>query len=943
MASSWGWSRRVAMACLFWACLPISAAAQSLIYVAGETTGPASVKAAHLTVINPGTGRVIKSLSLGQWTVPSGAPASSPSVVAMPDGSRVFVTVGPDLAIVDAANYNVQRVTLGGTLGELALSADGSRLYVAGDAPQALFVVDTATGVAIGAPMSLPERPRRLALTVDGTRLYVLGADNVYVVEMATRAIVATVGTRPSSVEILVHPDGTRLYVGSSTGTVDSPDGNSVTAYDTSTFTAIQTLILPDFRLFIGARIGAIGTMAILPSGSRLYVPLTSSGFRTLPPAFVRRELVHVVDAATLQIIATVAPIQSAPTSTSGIAAVAAADGTRVFVGASEGVSAINAATNAVSAAGPGVTDGDSMAVAAAPPCWFEVGPQQSSVRGGGGSVTLHVPAPAGCAWSAAVSGDWLLPSATSGTGPSTITLQVAASETPRFATVTIGAQTVRIDQVISRVVIDTPTNGAEITLPFDISGWTIEQDAKVPPGADSGVDRAHMYDYPPTGPPIFLGINATNLERADVAAAFGARFLRSGFARRIGRLSPGAHTLVVYSRSSTDGQFTGAAVDVVVKRQPQIYLDAPGNGATVSQPFRLSGWAADMTVPSGSGVDRVRVYALRPDGTRIDFGDAASGLNRPDVAAYFDQGPLTPGFDMNVSGLPPGIYTVVAEARYTATGQFERSAAVQVTIAGTVPFGFVDTPSAGASVAGAVTVTGWALSEAGVVRVAVYRDPAGAEIRPVWIGDASFVEGARPDVATAYPTLPGNTRAGWGLSVLTNLLPNAGNGPITFHTYALDANGNSTLLGSRTVMGVNQASVLPFGTLDTPGQGEPVAGTITVFGWVLTPGPNVIATDGSTIDVLVDGIVVGHPTYNQCRGTNGTNLPAPGACNDDIATAFGLRYRNIAEGSGAIGSFELDTMTLTNGIHTLEWRVTDSAGNVQGIGSRYFYVQNGG
>ncbi|MGI8619780.1 MAG: hypothetical protein ACR2L6_11955, partial [Gemmatimonadaceae bacterium] len=203
-------------------------------------------------------------------------------------------------------------------------------------------------------------------------------------------------------------------------------------------------------------------------------------------------------------------------------------------------------------------------------------------------------------------------------------------------------------------------------------------------------------------------------------------------------------------------------------------------------------------------------------------------------------------------------------------------------------------------------------------------------------------VEGARPDVAAAFPGYPQNTRAGWGLAVLTNMLPNGGNGPITFHAYAYDTNNTVRLLGSRTVTGANQSSVLPFGTLDTPGQGATVSGTLTIFGWALTPGPNIIPTGGSTIQVIVDNIVVGQPTYNQCRGSNGTNFPSPGTCNDDIATAFGLSYRNIAEGSGAIGSFALDTTTLANGIHTLEWRVTDSAGNAQGIGSRYFYVRNG-
>ena len=37
-----------------------------------------------------------------------------------------------------------------------------------------------------------------------------------------------------------------------------------------------------------------------------------------------------------------------------------------------------------------------------------------------------------------------------------------------------------------------------------------------------------------------------------------------------------------------------------------------------------------------------------------------------------------------------------------------------------------------------------------------------------------------------------------------------------------------------------------------------------------------------------------------------------------------------------------LDTTTLSNGLHTIAWVVTDSAGQTSGIGSRFFRVQNG-
>ena len=37
-----------------------------------------------------------------------------------------------------------------------------------------------------------------------------------------------------------------------------------------------------------------------------------------------------------------------------------------------------------------------------------------------------------------------------------------------------------------------------------------------------------------------------------------------------------------------------------------------------------------------------------------------------------------------------------------------------------------------------------------------------------------------------------------------------------------------------------------------------------------------------------------------------------------------------------------IDTTTLTNGLHTISWTVTDNLGITEGIGSRFFTVSNG-
>ena len=241
-------------------------------------------------------------------------------------------------------------------------------------------------------------------------------------------------------------------------------------------------------------------------------------------------------------------------------------------------------------------------------------------------------------------------------------------------------------------------------------------------------------------------------------------------------------------------------------------------------------------------------------------------------------------------------------------------------------PFGVVDTPTNGlANVTGALAVTGWALDDVGVQSLEIWRDPvAGEPAGEVFVGHAAFSEGARPDVAAAYPTVPGNTRAGWGYMLLTNMLPNAGNGTYTLHVRALDSDGHQTALGSRTLSCTNAAATKPFGTLDTPAQGGTASGSaFVVFGWALTPQPGTIPTNGSTIWVFVDGVPVGHPVYNQYRS--------------DIATLF-PGYANTA---GAVGHFTLDTTTLANGVHTIAWSVTDDLGRTEGLGSRYFLVDN--
>jgi hypothetical protein len=260
---------------------------------------------------------------------------------------------------------------------------------------------------------------------------------------------------------------------------------------------------------------------------------------------------------------------------------------------------------------------------------------------------------------------------------------------------------------------------------------------------------------------------------------------------------------------------------------------------------------------------------------------------------------------------------------------------------AGAPPFGYIDTPTNNSTnLAGAVNVTGWALSTSTVAGVAIYREALPNEpTQPnglVFISNAYLLPGSRPDVAAQYPTYP-NNNWGWGVQLLTNELPGVngqplGNGSYKLHAIASDPTGQSTDLGTVAISVDNAKSTAPFGTIDTPAPGATISGTAYVnFGWVLTPPPNTVPLDGSTIEVYIDNLPVGRPVYNNYRV--------------DIATLF-PGYNNAgvvgmpADG-GAIGYFYIDTTKLTNGLHTISWVGRDNSGNAAGMGSRYFTVQN--
>lgn len=282
-------------------------------------------------------------------------------------------------------------------------------------------------------------------------------------------------------------------------------------------------------------------------------------------------------------------------------------------------------------------------------------------------------------------------------------------------------------------------------------------------------------------------------------------------------------------------------------------------------------------------------------------------------------------------SALPaPGTYSgkITVNASGATNGPLVVNCTLTVRSATTAPFGSFDTPIDNTTgITGSIAVTGWALDDIGVKQVAIWRDPVGPEpVHPngyVYIGDALFVAGARPDVESKFPNNPRAYRAGWGYMMLTYGLPAKGNGTYRIHAIATDEEGNQIKLGTKTITVDNLRAVKPFGALDAPGPGQTTSGIFINNGWALTPQPASIATNGSTIWVNMNGVNVAHPLYGIGRADVSAFLPG---------------YANsIAAG----GEYTLDTTRYSNGMHAIAWVVYDNQGRVDGMGSRYFYIQN--
>jgi YVTN family beta-propeller protein len=242
-----------------------------------------------VTVIDTATGSVA-------GTVPVGA---NPSRVAISgDGARAYVsnTGSVSVSVIDTTTDTVTAtIAVGDSPSALAIAPDGATLYVmtaSGD----IDVVDTAqqtitATIPIGSSGDI-------GVTPDGSRLFV-AAGRVYVIDTASNTVLKSFAAEEAAVpdvshsaaSLAVSPDGTRVYVGVVTFNFSNSGfsaGGNVVLVDIASESVSGTI-----SLFSSLP----GSMAVTPDGSRVYVGIQSTWVNTgYGAGFFNGRVIYAID-----------------------------------------------------------------------------------------------------------------------------------------------------------------------------------------------------------------------------------------------------------------------------------------------------------------------------------------------------------------------------------------------------------------------------------------------------------------------------------------------------------------------------------------------------------------------------------------------------------------------------------------------------------------------
>jgi YVTN family beta-propeller protein len=166
---------------------------------------------------------------------------SSPTGVAIDaNDSRIYVTNGKDntVTIVDLRSYEaIGTISVGSDPVDIAISPDDNTLYVANSGSNSLSIINVSQSL-VNATVTLGMTPSQVKVNPVSGDVYVSSAMDNEVGVIRGNTKVATIMTGKGSVsDMAITPDGSLLYV-------VSPNNNSITAYNTTTFDSVNTVLV---------------------------------------------------------------------------------------------------------------------------------------------------------------------------------------------------------------------------------------------------------------------------------------------------------------------------------------------------------------------------------------------------------------------------------------------------------------------------------------------------------------------------------------------------------------------------------------------------------------------------------------------------------------------------------------------------------------------------
>jgi YVTN family beta-propeller protein len=229
---------------------------------ARDAAGNTTTSTVSVTVDNSPTGQT--TIAVGQ----------GPVAVAV-SGSRAYVANydGTVSAIDTATNTVITTIPVGAAPRNLAVSPNGNRVYVANSNANTVSVIATNTNtvvdtIVVGVPQDEPGEFSRvwdIAVSPDGSRVYVTATGGtVSVINTTSHAVSGPYAAGPAATGIAVSPDGSRLYVATELW------NSNITVMDTATMTVIGTV-------FVGESYYPIDG-AFTADGERLYMITGAQG-----------------------------------------------------------------------------------------------------------------------------------------------------------------------------------------------------------------------------------------------------------------------------------------------------------------------------------------------------------------------------------------------------------------------------------------------------------------------------------------------------------------------------------------------------------------------------------------------------------------------------------------------------------------------------------------